>query len=260
MKQKLTSRFGRASLLLVATLCASVTLTTTSSSTAQARPHKLAKKFERRLRGVDGIGLIGAKLNMQWASFSAELDNEQDRLLNDPSAMTSFGFGVTLDRAINRYVGVRAEALFQNKNFSHDSPPDYELKNATAKVESETFLDYIEVPVGVLVRLMPGELIQPYTSVGLYGAMLVNASGTQKGYGSNDNPFRPFSFFDYGWYLSAGSYFILAEGAGYLGAELKYSQGLANIADTSLELNKEEPLANQVYTAGNFALSVSYYF
>lgn len=260
MKQ--TSIFGckHSILLTVSTFLLSISMLLLPNQQAHARRHPLAKQLDRRLMGKSGIGLIGAKVNLQWAAFSTELENEKDPLLNDPSSMYSFGFGVTLDRSINRYVGVRAEALYQNKNFTHDSPANYDLKTATTKVKSETYLDYIEIPVGVLVRLMPGHIIQPYTSIGMYGAMLVNASGKHEGQGTNENPFKPFSFFDYGWYLSGGSYFVLAEGAGFIGAELKYSRGLANMADTGVEIDGKTPLKSQVYTSDNFLLSVSYYF
>lgn len=265
MTLKLTlraQRLKRSPLIMITALLMAFSITSLSSGEVEARRHRLAKQLDRRLMGKNGIGLIGAKLNMHWAGFDAELDNQKDPLINDPSSMLAFGFGVTLDRSINHYVGFRAEALYQNKNFTHDSPPNYDLKgNAIAKVQSETYLDYIELPVGVLVRLMPGHIIQPYTSIGMYGAMIVNGSGKHEDFGTNENPIKPFSFFDYGWYLSAGSYFVLAEGAGFLGAELKYSRGLANMADTGTEVPGDaSPLKSQVYTSGSFALSVSYYF
>ena len=262
MKQQLTSRVNRAQLGALSALLIIFSIVTLTSGEAHARRHRLAKQLDRRLMGKtgSGFGLIGAKLNLQWAGFSANLENAKDPLINDPSAMTAFGFGVTLDRSINHYVGFRAEALYQNKNVSHDSPVNYELKMANARVKSETYLDYVEVPVGVLVRFMPGHIIQPYTSVGMYGAILVNTDGTQEGFGSTEDARVPFSTFDYGWYLSAGSYFVLAEGAGFLSAELKYSGGLANIADTGVEINGQTPLKSQTYTSGNFSLSVSYYF
>jgi len=219
----------------------------------------LAKTLDKKMRS--GYGLIGARLLLNFAGLGQAREGAKDPFLSDPSSSASVGFGLSLERGVNKLVSFRAEALFQNKNFSHKSPLQYDLKKSSTKLPSDTYLDYIEVPIGVVVRFMYGQLIRPYASAGLYGAFLVNADGTHEGEGENGEARKPFTSFDGGWYLSGGSFFVLGEDSGFLGAELRYSQGLDNVADTTVEASdKTTPLAKQTYTMRNFALSVSYHF
>jgi hypothetical protein len=219
----------------------------------------LAKTLDKKMKGSNGYGLIGARLLFNYAGISQAREGDKDKLISSTSDSGSLGFGLTFDRAFNRIVGVRAEALFQNKNFSHKSPEEYSLLKTPTKKDTETYLDYIEVPVGIVTRFNYGQLIRPYATAGLYVALLVNADGLQEG--DNKEARKPFTSFDAGWFLGGGSLFVLGEDAGFLGAELRYTRGLANIADTDVEADdKSKPLQNQIYTMSSLSLSVSYHF
>ena len=136
------------------------------------------------------------------------------------------------------------------------------------RTETNTYMDFIEVPIMLVARFMHGQFIRPFIAGGVYGAVLLNVDGDQEGEGALDEARRPFSSFDYGFVLSGGAYFVLAKGAGFLSAELRYSRGLANMADTSLTATKSEesstgvaePLARQQYNMNNLSLMVGYYF
>ena len=221
----------------------------------------LAKTLDKKMKGSNGYGLLGLRLIGNFASINQELTGSKDPLIEDPSSSLSVGFGLTFDRAVNRLLSFHAEALFQNKNFTHKAPVNYDLNSSEKKVESVTHLDYIEVPVGLIARFMYGQRIRPYATAGLYGAFLINADGTHSDVGENTEARLPFSSFDAGWYLGGGSFFVLGEDLGFLSAELRYSRGFANVADTTVETtNKKTPLKAQIYTMGNLSFSVSYHF
>lgn len=258
MKTHLTARSRWALLLGALTLMMSV-----APQTASAKKHRLARALQSKI--ASQYGLFGIKINTSFASIEPERTGANDKFINNPESLATLGFGLTVDKGINRYVSVRAEALYQNKSFGHSAPEDYNLSANPSKVESETYLDYIEIPVGLVAGFQPGHLIQPYVSGGFYGALLLTADGRHTGLGTNDEARLPFRTFDYGWYLGAGSFFVLAEGAGFLGAELKYSQGMTNIADNEVEVKSStgdqiKPLEKQTYVMSNFSLAVSYYF
>ena len=118
----------------------------------------------------------------------------------------------------------------------------------------------------MVIRFGHGSLIRPYVAGGVYGAALLSTEAEQEDEGTLDEPRRPFTTFDYGVTFAAGTYFVLAPGAGFISAELRYSQGMANIADVDVEAEKNEnttnkkPLTRQQYNINNLALMIGYYF
>ena len=266
-------------MLLCTTLSAQISSFSDISSVSQAHAQKRGKGKKKRFlpknrklaRSLDKkmlnnkYGLVGIRMHANFANIDAE--REDDPFIKNPSRGAGFGFGITLDKAFNRIFGVRGEFLYQNKNFSADGVVDYNLSQAgSSPLATSSYLDYIEVPLMMVVRFGHGQLLRPYVAGGVYGAALISTEGEQKGEGSLEDPRRPFTTFDYGFTGAVGTYFVLAPGAGFLSAELRYSQGMANIADVDVEAEAKEnttnktPLSRQQYYMNNWALMVGYYF
>lgn len=230
------------------------------NSTVKVNNQELDKKMR-----TNEFGLIGIRFHGNFANL--EVARESDPFIKNPSRGASFGFGVTLDKALNRIFAFRAEVLYQNKNFSSTGQVNYNLTQQK-RLSTNTYLDYLEVPLMMVFRFNHGKKIRPYGAFGVYGAALVQADGEQDGEGQLEDARRPFSTFDYGIVAAAGSYFVLGRGNGALSAELRYSQGMANIADTGVEADEKQeqnasnktPLARQEYNINNFSLMVAYYF
>lgn len=221
---------------------------------------RLDKKMKKSTYGLFGIRVHGNFANLDTAQSS-------DPFIRDPSRGASVGFGVTFDKGLNNLMSLRLDVLYQNKNFSSDGLNNYNLA-INGRSQTNTYMDFIEVPIMLVARFMHGQFIRPYVGAGLYGAALVTVEGDQEDGGALDDARRPFSLFDYGFVLSGGTYFVLAKGAGFLSAELRYSRGLANIADTDVEATKDEqastgtaqPLSRQQYNMNNLSLMLGYYF
>ena len=230
------------------------------------KTRQLANSLDRKMINSP-YGLIGIRAHMNTMNVSPT--KTSDPFIKDPSRGVGFGFGLTIDKALNRVFGVRADVLYQNKNFSAQGKTNFDLTQNTTR-ETSLYLDYIEVPLMMVVRFMDGQLIRPYALFGGYGAALLTADGEQEEEGALDEPRRPFSTFDAGLVFGVGSYFVLAPGAGFLSAELRYTQGMVNIADTDVEAKNEEkaqsanlnktPLSRQTYNTSNFMIMVGYYF
>jgi hypothetical protein len=175
------------------------------------------------------------------------------------------GFGLTVDKAVNRIFGVRGEILYQNKNFSARGKSDFKLGRSVKSADTSIYLDYLEVPLMMVIRLFEGKLIRPYIGAGVYGAFRIWSEAEQTDGFLNESS-RPFGYFDAGLVLSAGSYFVFAHDYGFLSAELRYSQGLLNVANTGVEavkgeeVNNKTPLERQIYNMNNLSLMVAYYF
>lgn len=214
-----------------------------------------SKRLDKKMKGSK-YGLIGVRVGPNFASLSTA--KSKDGVVESPESSVGVGFGVTADFGINDLFAFRVEGLYQNKNLSHRSLQDY--TRGDTLLDSNTYLDYVEVPVMGVVRFMRGSFVRPYVAGGMYGAVLVNADGDHNDKGQNKDPRKPFTTFDYGWVAAAGSYFVLAKGMGFLGAELRYSSGLANIADVTQKFNDDTPLESQSYTLSNFSILVTYYF
>ena len=200
--------------------------------------------------------LFGLKVDLNATSLSQHKD---DRLIRDLGLGTGVGIGATLDGAFTRFIGYRVEALYRNKNFTHKSPVAYDLNGGVTPVESETYLDYLELPLLALVRFNPGHMIRPYATLGIYGSILINADGIQ---GVQDNPQArlPFNTFDAGFIIGGGSYFVLPKGLGILSAELRYTSSAMNLADVDLEVVQFKPLENALYELGDLSLNITYFF
>ena len=238
-------------------------VTAESSFAKGKKRRKQANRLDRRMKRSQ-YGLFGLRVQGNFATLSTTRDT--DPFVRDPSRGSSVGFGVTFDKGLNDVMSLRLDALYQNKNFSAKGRSNYNLAVNEMK-ETSTYMDFIEVPVMLVARFMKGQLIRPYFGAGVYGAMLLPVTAEQEGEGAIDEPRRPFSTFDYGFVLAGGSYFVLSKGAGFLSAELRYSRGLANLADTGVETTSAEsnygsktPLARQTYNMNNLSLMVGYYF
>jgi hypothetical protein len=223
---------------------------------------KLSRSLDKKMLN-NKYGLIGIRMHANFANIDA--DRKDDPFIKDPSRGAGFGFGMTLDKAFNRIFGVRGEVLYQNKNFSADGVVDYNLSQSS-RLATSSYLDYLEVPLMMVVRFGHGQLLRPYVAGGVYGAALISTEGEQKDEGTLEEPRRPFTTFDYGFTGAVGTYFVLAPGAGFISAELRYSQGMANIADVDVEAENKEntnnktPLSRQQYYMNNWALMIGYYF
>ena len=237
------------------------------STQGYAQSTRLAQRLDKKMTESQ-FGLFGVRLHANFASLSAERSN--DPFMKDPGSGANVGFGVVFDKAFNRLIGVRAEALFQKKSFSASAVPNYNLATDKGFIDTRTTLNFIEIPIMAVARFRFGEFIRPYAAGGVYGSMLLYSDGDQEDEGMLDEPRRPFSTFDYGLVFAGGAYFVLAEGFGYLSAELRYSRGFANLADQDVTATKEEkaegtkfgntPLARQQYFMHNVSLMVGYYF
>jgi hypothetical protein len=232
------------------------------------KKRQAATRLRRQASGLDqgmrrGYGLIGLRLQTNFVNLSTGREN--DPFIQDPSRGIGMGFGLSIDRAFNRIFGVRAEVMYQNKNFSAQGKVDYNL-DSSSRSDTSTYLDYLEVPLMMVVRLRHGELIRPYVVGGIYGSFLITSDAEQEGEGTLSNARRPFSSFDAGLVFGVGSYFVLGRDMGYLSAELRYSHGMVNIADTGIEAEDGEmtdnrtPLTRQTYNTSNVTLSVGYHF
>ena len=239
---------------------------TVSTHSAEAKKRqKGAKRLDKQLKKAQ-YGLFGIRLHLNSANLDAS--REKDPFVQNPERNLGFGFGVTFDKGLNNLMSVRVDALYQNKNFSAKGKSDYNLA-VNDSLTTSTYMDFIEIPVMLTARFMHGQLIRPFFAGGFYGAMrLPSTTAEQDGQGSVDEAGRPFGFFDYGFVLAGGSYFVLQKGAGFLSAEIRYSQGMANIADTGIEANQSEqnngaaaePLKRQEYNINNLSVMMAYYF
>lgn len=229
-----------------------------------SQTRKQARSLDRKMRQNE-FGLIGIRFHGNFANL--EVSKNNDPFIKDPNRGASFGFGITADKAMNRIFGFRAEVLYQNKNFSSTGQVDYNLAQQK-RISTNSYLDYLEVPLMMVFRFNHGSVIRPYGFFGVYGAALIQADGEQEGEGRLSEPRRPFSTFDYGFVFGGGSYFTLGKGSGALSAELRYSQGMANIADTDVKADEDQeqnvsnktPLERQEYYINNFSLMIGYYF
>ena len=236
------------------------------STQGYAQGTRLAQRLDKKMTESQ-FGLFGVRLHANFASLS--VNRSSDPFMKDPGSGANIGLGVVFDKAFNRLMGVRAEALFQKKSFSASAVPNYDLTK-TERIDTQTTLNFIEIPIMAVARFRFGEFIRPYAAGGVYGSMLLYSDGEQDGEGMLDEPRRPFSTFDYGLVFAGGAYFVLAEGFGYLSAELRYSRGFANLADQDVSSTKEEkdedlkfpktPLARQQYFMHNVSLMIGYYF
>lgn len=229
----------------------------------QNRPGRRgARRLDRKML-ENPYGLIGIRAHMNFANLSVSKD--KDPFLDDPSRGFGFGFGITADKAFNRIFGVRLDVLYQNKNFSAQGKPNFNLGDSKTR-NTSMYLDYLEVPLMMVIRFMDNRRIRPYALFGAYAAMLLSTQGEQEEEGALDDPRRPFSTFDAGLVFGAGSYFVLPPGMGFLSAELRYTQGSVNVADTGVEAEMGEmtanntPLSRQSYINNNLMLMVGYYF
>ena len=261
-KSTLTRILGALCVLLCMSLISGAMLSEASAKGKKKR--KQANRLDKQMLNSK-YGLFGIRLHGNFAIL--DVTRESDPFMRDPSRGSSIGFGITFDKGLNELMSIRLEGLYQNKNFSAKGVNNYNLA-ITDRKETNTYMDFIEVPVMLVARFMKGELFRPFVAAGVYGAMLLPVEAEQDGVGAIDDPRRPFSTFDYGFVLSGGSYFVLSKGAGYLSAELRYSRGLANLADTGVEKNDDEissmwgdtPLSRQTYNMNNLSLMVAYYF
>jgi len=227
-----------------------------------AKKKRLSRTLDKKMR-KSPYGLIGIRIHANFANIDAA--KTDDPFIKDPSRGAGLGFGVTLDKGLNRIFGIRGELLYQNKNFSAEGVVDYNLSQSRT-LSTSSYLDYLEVPLMMVVRFGHGQLLRPYVAGGVYGAALISTEGEQKDEGSLEDPRRPFTTFDYGFTGAIGTYFVFAPESGFISAELRYSQGMANIADVDVEADAKEnatnktPLSRQQYYMNNFALMVGYYF
>lgn len=239
-----------------------------TSAVAEAKNPRLAGLLDKKMM-ESKYGLFGVRLSSNFATISVTRE-KNDPFIKDSSSGANVGLGVIFDKAFNRLVGVRGEALFQRKSFSAEAVPNYDLTKPE-RLDTRTTLNFVEVPIMAVVRFMDGNFIRPYAAAGVYGSMLLYADGEQEDEGTLDEPRRPFTTFDYGLVFAGGSYFVLAEGFGFLSAELRYSRGLANLADEDVETTSTEknnggskfsdtPLNRQTYNIHNVSLMVGYYF
>lgn len=231
----------------------------------KVRKSRSAQKLQKKMRS-NKYGALGMRVGVNFAGLD---QSKNDQLISNPSSSAGLGLGIVFDKALNEVAGFRVEALYQNKNFTHKSVGQYDLGSGLTldndAVKTETFLDYVEIPLLFVVRLNPGKQLRPFLNGGFYGAALVNTSGVHEGEGENKESRLPFSSFDYGWVAGAGAYFAVAGDAGAVSFELRYSQSLANIADNDVEISKADgskitPLDKSIYGLGNFSLLLSYYF
>ncbi len=261
-KFSLTTLLGGLSLLLGLSLTQTALITDVDAK--GKRRKKQARRLDRQMQN-NKYGLFGLRIHGNFAVIDST--RSSDPFVRDPSRGSSVGFGVTFDKGLNDIMSLRLDALYQNKNFSAEGRSNYNLAVNTMK-ETSTYMDFIEVPIMLVARFMRGQLIRPYIAGGVYGAMLLSVDGEQVDDGVLDEARRPFSTFDYGFVLAGGSYFVLSKGAGFLSAELRYSQGMANIADTDVETTETEavaygnpkPLSRQTYNINNLSLMIGYYF
>ena len=260
-KQGIFKKLQVALIFLLSVAC----VQTVNTNSVEAKKRRGANRLDKRMKKSQ-YGLFGLRLHLNSANL--DVSRNSDPFVDDPESNLGFGFGVTFDKGLNNLMSLRVDALYQNKNFSAKAKNNYNLA-VNQRVSTSNFLDYIEVPVMLVARFMHGQYIRPFGGVGLYGAMrLPTTESTQEEQGAVDEPGRPFGFFDYGFVMSAGSYFVLSKGAGFLSAELRYSKGLANVADTGIESTQSErssgvqnePLKRQTYNMSNFSVMLAYYF
>jgi hypothetical protein len=211
-----------------------------------------------------GYGLLGFRLGMNLHSLSMSKE-KGDALLSDTGMGFGVSAGVTIDKAIpnNDFVGIRVEALFQQKAFDHQSPTGY--KKEANKVDSSTTLNFIEIPVLVTLRFNKGQKIRPIGYFGGFVGALLAASGQQDG-GSNPDARMPFKTFDYGMVLGGGANIYLGKGAGLLSVELRYARGFANLADGNMLEStlkdhnfEKDPLSSSIYNTNNVTLLFTYH-
>jgi hypothetical protein len=226
------------------------------------KKNKGAKALDKRM--ARGYGLLGFRLGMNLHSLSMSKE-KGDALLSDTGMGFGVSAGVTIDKAIpnNDFVGIRVEALFQQKAFDHQSPTGY--KKDAKKVDTSTTLNFIEIPVLVTLRFNKGQKIRPIGYFGGFVGALIAASGQQDG-GTNPDARMPFKTFDYGMVLGGGANIYLGKGAGLLSVELRYARGFANLADgnmleSTLKSHNfdKDPLSTSIYNTNNVTLLLTYH-
>lgn len=232
----------------------------------------VAKKGKKGKKGKQSMRLdkkmktgyfIGVKigLNLSWVGT-----DDEDTILGETDTYPGLGFGLSIGHAFNDYVGVRAEALWLNKNFSHSSTKNYNLGGD--RLDTTTYLDYLEIPLLAVIRFNKGAKIRPFITIGGFFSALVMSDGIQKGKTMSEAR-KPFFAFDGGFIIGGGTYFVLPPGAGYLSVELRYTGGMVNIADNGEEFftdneeekgDAQEKLKDAIYSMNNFGLFLGYYF
>lgn len=238
----------------------------TSMAKGKGKKAKAAKNNKRLDKKMKQELFIGVKLGLNLASISTDSD---DKVLGETSVHPGFGFGLAIDKAFNDYVGIRAEGLWQNKNFSHNSTKNYNTTGGN--LETTTYLDYLEVPVMAVIRFNKGSKIRPFLTVGGFFSALIFSDGLQKEK-EMQSARKPFFAFDGGYVIGAGTYFVLPPGAGFLSLELRYTGGMVNVADNNEEFyadntnednesgQGQEKLKESIYSTNNLSFILGYYF
>jgi hypothetical protein len=246
----------------------SLALTPLQSALAKKGKNKKGKKskikksmrLDKKMKEGYFVG-VKLGLNLSWVGSDSE-----DDVLGETDTYPGLGFGLSIGHAFNDYVGVRAEALWINKNFSHSSTKNYNLGGN--KLKTTTYLDYLEIPLLAVIRFNKGAKIRPFITVGGFFSALVMSDGIQKGKTMSEAR-KPFFAFDGGFIVGAGTYFVLPPGAGFLSVELRYTGGMVNIADNGEEFfanneeengTAEETLKDAIYNMNNFGILLGYYF
>ena len=248
-----------------------IAFTPVHNSMAQGKRKKAARKEKKNSARLDKKMrkdlFVGVKLGLNLASISTDSD---DKVLGETSVHPGFGFGLAIDKAFNDYVGIRAEGLWQNKNFSHSSRKNYNLEGS--KLDTTTYLDYLEVPIMAVIRFNKGDSIRPFITFGGFFSALIFSDGLQKEK-EMATARKPFFAFDGGYVIGAGTYFVLPPGAGFLSLELRYTGGMVNVADNNEEFYNDntkedrpdsekgqELLEESIYSTNNFSFILGYYF
>lgn len=168
---------------------------------------------------------MGAKVGVNLAKVTGTSNRDGSMVSVSVSETTGVIAGPFMSFGLGR-LALEPEVLFTEKGFQ-------ESAGGPAPFTIVHHLNYVEVPVLLKVWLIPVGAVRPYLAAGPALSYLLSAKSRveQSGSSTTINMRSTFSSYDYAAVLDAG--LAWSVGPGVLSADVRYTLGLDNVAQTA---------------------------